>query len=1202
MKRKLRLSVLVGAVLLCALTAQFAPAQTPITFSKAFSPSEIGPGSVSTLQFFISSSSIGARDLAFTDNLPAGVTVANPLSITNTCGGSITASAGGSSISFADGQIGAGSSCTISVNVTSSTPGTHTNTSGPLTSSAGNSGTASANLTVSTDRPGFLKSFSPSSVFLGGRSTMTLTVDNSANPNQAIRLTFTDSLPTGMVIASPANASTTCGGGSLSAPAGGSTISYGPLLPTGASVAANSTCTIRVDVVANGGGTLVNTTGDLSSIPPTGFPTRSSGKASAGLTATVQQLSLSKSFTNDPVAPGDTVNLRFTVRNLDRRDDAISISFTDDLDATLSGLTAVSLPSNPCGAGSSITGSSVLTLNNGSLAVGASCIFNVTLQVPSGATPGTYTNTTGAVTADIGGNSVTGNAATDILVVSGLPVLAKTFLDNPVGAGGTTELEFTITNNSSSTATDISFQDVFATILPTASVVPSAGFCNGTGSVTFQPLINPAPPGDSIPATLTISGAELGPGESCTLSITLDVLVGAQVGTYPNTTSEITATIDGETVTGNAASDDLLVVSAPTLEKVFLNDPVAAGSTVELEFTITMPGGESAVGSTDDITFSDNLTAVLAGLEAIDTPKTNVCGAGSEISGTTNLTFTGGALDEGESCTFSVTLQVPANAPSGSHSNTTSNVLATVSGVPSQENPATDDLDIVGLTLTKSFTDDPVFPGASVNLEFTITNSSQTDATSISFRDNLDAAVDNMTFSGAPTDPCGAGSTVVSLSGGRVLLLQNGSLAAGTSCTFSVSALVPSSTTPDTYVNRTELFSAVLDGQVVLFKNATDLLVVADQFLVLTKEFTNDPVAPGGTVNLRFTLSSLADDTITGIAFTDNMDAALSGMVATGLPQAACGGTVSGTSTISLSGGSLAAGASCTFDVSVAVPADAQPEVAVVNTTSEVSGTLGGFPVTGDPAIDELSILVVSFTKSFGGEAPSGGTVELTFTIANVGSDPVSELQFSDDLNAVIPGLAATSLPSPGFCGPGSEITGSTFLIFTGGSLLPGGSCTFSVTLQIPAGTEPGEYENNTSELLRESGALASLPTSAILTVIEVQDSDGDGVLDGDDFCDGTVIPEGVPTVRLGVNRFALVDGDGIFDTTSPNGNGPGLSFTIEDTAGCSCEQIIAALGLGNGHTRFGCSISAMQDWVSFVNKSIRDQTLFDRHLRQLQP
>jgi predicted extracellular nuclease len=96
-------------------------------------------------------------------------------------------------------------------------------------------------------------------------------------------------------------------------------------------------------------------------------------------------------------------------------------------------------------------------------------------------------------------------------------------------------------------------------------------------------------------------------------------------------------------------------------------------------------------------------------------------------------------------------------------------------------------------------------------------------------------------------------------------------------------------------------------------------------------------------------------------------------------------------------------------------------------------------------------------------------------------------------------------------------------------------------------------------------------------------DLDEDGVLNGDDFCPGTTIPEAAPTVRLGVNRWALMEGDTDFDTTAPNDKGPNRSYSTTDTAGCSCEQIIGAQGLGNGHIKFGCSIEAMDDWVELV-------------------
>ena len=96
-------------------------------------------------------------------------------------------------------------------------------------------------------------------------------------------------------------------------------------------------------------------------------------------------------------------------------------------------------------------------------------------------------------------------------------------------------------------------------------------------------------------------------------------------------------------------------------------------------------------------------------------------------------------------------------------------------------------------------------------------------------------------------------------------------------------------------------------------------------------------------------------------------------------------------------------------------------------------------------------------------------------------------------------------------------------------------------------------------------------------------DADGDGVCGDVDVCAGTVLPEDVPTVRLGTNRFADIDGDGVFDTTSPKGKGPGRAYTVEDTGGCSCRQIIDALGLGDGHEKFGCSISAMDDWLMLL-------------------
>ena len=104
-------------------------------------------------------------------------------------------------------------------------------------------------------------------------------------------------------------------------------------------------------------------------------------------------------------------------------------------------------------------------------------------------------------------------------------------------------------------------------------------------------------------------------------------------------------------------------------------------------------------------------------------------------------------------------------------------------------------------------------------------------------------------------------------------------------------------------------------------------------------------------------------------------------------------------------------------------------------------------------------------------------------------------------------------------------------------------------------------------------------------------DSDNDGVFDVADNCPGTVIPESVPSKKLKNNHWALTDGDFEFDTASSDkgskkskkSNGGDRSYSTSETAGCSCEQIIEAQGLGKGQMKYGCSAGVMDNWVKLV-------------------
>ena len=77
--------------------ADFGYSPTTPLFSKDFAPGTIDSGQISTLTFLIDNSgstSYDATSVGFTDTLPAGVVVANPANVVNTCGGTVTAVAG----------------------------------------------------------------------------------------------------------------------------------------------------------------------------------------------------------------------------------------------------------------------------------------------------------------------------------------------------------------------------------------------------------------------------------------------------------------------------------------------------------------------------------------------------------------------------------------------------------------------------------------------------------------------------------------------------------------------------------------------------------------------------------------------------------------------------------------------------------------------------------------------------------------------------------------------------------------------------------------------------------------------------------------------------------------------------------------------------------------------------------------------------
>jgi hypothetical protein len=228
------------------------PQIAPPTIVKAFGAAAVGVSGTTTLSFTINNpnASIALNGVAFADTLPGGLIVSSPNGLTGSCGGgSIIAVAGSGSVSLTGATLAGGASCTFSVNVTGRNVGAQNN-SVTVTSTnggTGNTSTALLNVVVAVVAPPTISKLfgTAGSILPGGTTTLSFTIEN---PNATVALNgvaFIDTLPAGLVVATPNGLNGSCGGGIITATPGSGSISL-----TGAMLAAGASCTFSVNVTA----------------------------------------------------------------------------------------------------------------------------------------------------------------------------------------------------------------------------------------------------------------------------------------------------------------------------------------------------------------------------------------------------------------------------------------------------------------------------------------------------------------------------------------------------------------------------------------------------------------------------------------------------------------------------------------------------------------------------------------------------------------------------------------------------------------------------------------------------------------------------------------------------------------------------------------------------------------------------------------
>ncbi|HTU14972.1 MAG TPA: DUF11 domain-containing protein [Solirubrobacterales bacterium] len=213
------------------------------------------------------------------------------------------------------------------------------------------------------------KSFSPSSLLPGQPTTMTFTITNTTDLAAKTGWSFTDNLPSGLVVASPSAASTNCPAGVVNATVGGTSVSGSGNLNVG-----QASCTVTVNVTSPNSGTFTNS---ASNVIPTGVnPPGDSTVTFSSVDLGVQKTA---STADDPsgggvVSPGGGITWTITVTN-NGPDNSTGSALDDTLPA---GVTGASTSTPGC----SITGQN-LHCDLGPLANGASVPVIVTADAPT---------------------------------------------------------------------------------------------------------------------------------------------------------------------------------------------------------------------------------------------------------------------------------------------------------------------------------------------------------------------------------------------------------------------------------------------------------------------------------------------------------------------------------------------------------------------------------------------------------------------------------------------------------------------------------------------------------------------------------------------------------------------------------------------------------------------------------------------------
>ena len=1030
--------------------------------SKGFSTGFVQPGQNVTLTIAIRDffTSVPLTNAAITDNFPASLTLVSAVGNAN-CGAPVFGGVGTGTLTMTAGTISANATCSITAVVAvplaqGTGPLTNTILAGQFSSTeeATSSGSASnaTPLQVTAGGGAYSLAMSTSAPLVNGLP--------SAGPNTPFSYTitfgslasgafnggtFTSNLPqtaSTMAVVNnasfPASFSAGCGAATITAVTGAPSVTG-----SGLSIPAGGTCTVTYFAQftappAVNGQTDTNIIGDAGDAVsfltnPGGIATGPNNTANAVVTAlptlTLQNYFVSgQGLLNQPqtvtaqiLDPNNVTDTNFVgtfpldnVPNQVQLAAAPNFVFGPGCPPGLSQVANVVI----AGGGQSFT-LSIPTIS-------ATCQFTYNVIDMAGTTGGLQPGNPTYTSSLTGGATFTAAHQGTATFQSSNINITKSFTPNQIQAGGTAVASITldvqgIAGFAQTQANGVTFADSLpATVFFATPPNPTFGAgCQQAGQ--------PVPSAGIAGTVITFSNISLLTVGAVPTTCTVGFAVSSTtIGTPLNFIAAHAVTSTSGITNSQSVSASLTVSSGIAVSKTFLSSTMQIGGTDYIRFLLTNSAATSILsgGTLTDLMPAQMVVASTTPgpIQAGDPP---LCGGtigtavGSNNLSVTNLTVGPVVLGVPGQCVLYVLISAAPSAAPGLVTNTIgpAGVSFNAGALQNQNGSSAGDTYTAapGVSIAKAFLPTTITAGATSVMTISIVNNAA-GAAPLSGIALSDALPPNIFVGPVPaaSTTC-AGGTVTAVAGAGTVSLANGTVAAGATCTITVTV---TGALAGIFVNTISAGALTsLQGASNAAPAQATLNIGNTSGVGISKSFLSTIIAPGATSLLTVTIinNAVTAVNLTNMGVIDTLPANVTIAATPNAATTCTAGTataVAGGTTLALTGSSILINGTCTITVNVTgtVPGTYTNTIPIGSITS-TQGATNGAPASSNLTIGQPSLAVVKTSIPSAATVSPGQSIAYRVTVLNNGTQPETNTHITDALAmaTLTPGTVAVN-------------------------------------------------------------------------------------------------------------------------------------------------------------------------------------------------